>query len=62
MLEFLTPRCKINIYILTKTLEVNNRPINIISGYRSPKTNNLLREISSEVAKIACTCKEKQLI
>jgi uncharacterized protein YcbK (DUF882 family) len=39
------------LYILTKTLEVNNKPINIISGYRSPKTNNLLREISSGVAK-----------
>ena len=39
------------LYILTKTLEVNNRPINIISGYRSPKTNNLLRELSSGVAK-----------
>lgn len=39
------------IYILRKVLEVENKPINIISGYRSPKTNNLLREKSSGVAK-----------
>jgi uncharacterized protein YcbK (DUF882 family) len=39
------------LYLIKKELNVENKPINIISGYRSPKTNQFLRENSSGVAK-----------
>lgn len=39
------------LYALQKKLEIPKREIHVISAYRSPKTNNLLRESGSGVAK-----------
>ena len=37
---------KLIVKIYIKVLEVENKPINIISGYKSPKTNNTFRRKS----------------